>query len=190
MRGKFTIKLVISVVLILILVMLAQELNVYNIIRKQFYKQQYSEYVNKYAEINEIDPMWIYAIIKVESNFDADATSGSGAKGLMQLMDNTAADLAKELNIKDFESTMLYNPEINIMLGTRYFNQLINKYDGNYYLAIAAYNGGIGNVDNWITNGIISSDASDIENIPYNETNLYVRKTVKAYSTYVELYKG
>ena len=81
MRGKFTIKLVISVALILILVMLAQELNVYNIIRKQFYKQQYSEYVNKYAEINEIDPMWIYAIIKVESNFDADATSGSGAKG-------------------------------------------------------------------------------------------------------------
>ena len=189
MRGRFTVKLIISVAIVLLLIYLFKIFNVYNLIQKQFYKQEYSEYVNKYAEANEIDPMWIYAIIKVESNFNANATSGSGAKGLMQLMDNTASDIAKELNIFDFEPEMLYNPEINIMLGTKYFDKLLAKYNENYYLAIAAYNGGIGNVDSWIEKGVISSDASDIENIPYRETNMYVRKTVNAYKIYVELYK-
>ena len=106
----------------------------------------------------------------------------------MQLMDTTASDIAKELDIQDFKAEMLYNPEINIMLGTKYFDKLLSKYDENYYLAIAAYNAGIGNVDGWISRGVISSDASNIENIPYRETNLYVRKTVKAYTVYSELY--
>ena len=97
-------------------------------------------------------------------------------------------DIAKELDIQDFKAEMLYNPEINIMLGTKYFDKLLSKYDENYYLAIAAYNAGIGNVDGWISRGVISSDASNIENIPYRETNLYVRKTVKAYTVYSELY--
>lgn len=185
---KFTGKLVISLALILLALILLKEFNVYNLIQKQIYKQDYSEYVNKYAEENEIDPMWIYAIIKVESNFNSNATSGSGAKGLMQLMDNTASDIAKELKIENFESNMLYNPEINIMIGVKYFDKLLDKYNENYYLAIAAYNGGIGNVDNWLSKGIISYDSSDIENIPYKETNMYVRKTVSAYRSYVELY--
>ena len=189
MQKKFTRKIIISFIIIILLILLFKELNVYNRIQRQMYKQEYSEYVNKYAKINEIDPMWIYAIIKVESNFNEKATSGSGAKGLMQLMDSTAADLAKELNIENYDSNMLYNPEINIMLGTKYFDKLLSKYNENYYLAIAAYNGGIGNVDEWIKKKIINSDGTDIENIPYKETNMYVRKTVKAYKVYNELYK-
>ena len=82
---------------------------------------------------------------------------------------------------------MLYDPETNIMLGTKYFDKLLTKYNENYYLAIAAYNAGIGNVDNWINKGIIDADASNIENIPYKETNMYVRKTVKAHKVYEEL---
>lgn len=188
MRGKFTMKIIISIAAILLLIFLFRIFDVYNLIRKQIYKQEYSEYVNKYAQTNEIDPKWIYAIIKVESNFNPNVTSGSGAKGLMQLMDNTAADIAKELNVENFEPNMLYDPEINIMLGTKYFDKLLTKYNENYYLAIAAYNAGIGNVDNWINKGIINSDGSNIENIPYKETNMYVRKTIKAHKVYVELY--
>lgn len=188
MRRKFTVKLIISIVIILILVLLLRALNVYSLIQRQLYKQEYSEFVNKYAMENGIDSMWIYAIIKVESNFDANATSTSGAKGLMQLMDSTATDIAKQLNITNFECGMLYDPQINIMLGVKYFDNLLSKYGENYYLAIAAYNGGIGNVDSWIEKGIISMDASDIENIPYRETNMYVRKTVKAHQIYEELY--
>ena len=189
MLKKFTVKTIITIAVILILVLLLKIFDIYNLVQKQFYRQEYSEYVNKYAEINDIDPMWIYAIIKVESNFNKDATSGSGAKGLMQLMDSTATEIAKHLNLNNFESDMLYEPEINIMLGTKYFDELLAKYNENYYLAIAAYNGGIGNVDTWISKGIIKKDGSNIENIPYKETNMYVRKTVKAYAIYVELYK-
>ncbi len=188
MRTRFTVKLIISIAIILLVILLFKIFNVYNLIQKQFYKQEYSEYVNKYAVMNEIDPMWIYAIIKVESNFNSNATSASGAKGLMQLMDSTAADIAKELNIENYNPNMLYDPELNIMLGAKYFDKLLAKYNENYYLAIAAYNGGIGNVDDWINKGIISKDGSNIENIPYKETNMYVRKTVNAHRVYVELY--
>lgn len=177
-----------TLIIIFLIILLFKELKIQNVILKQIYKQEYSEYVNKYAEVNDIDPMWIYAIIKVESNFDKDATSNSGAKGLMQLMDSTATEMANDLNINDFNEDMLYEPEINIMLGTKYFNELLVRYNENYYLAIAAYNGGIGNVDEWISRGIINSDGSNIENIPYKETNMYVRKTINSFSVYNNLY--
>ena len=190
MQKKFTKIFILLVIIIIIIAIILKIFNVYDLIKKQIYKQDYSEYVNKYAEINEIDPMWIYSIIKVESNFNKDATSNSGAKGLVQIMESTAKDMAKNLNLENFTGEMLYNPEINIMLGTKYFKELLNKYNQNYYLAIAAYNGGIGNVDEWINKGILDSNGSNIENIPYKETNMYVRKTIKSYSIYVELYKN
>lgn len=65
---------------------------------------------------------------------------------------------------------------------------LLEKYDDNYLIALAAYNAGIGNVDEWIRKGIIKKDGSDIENIPYKETNNYVRKIVRDYKIYQELY--
>jgi len=65
---------------------------------------------------------------------------------------------------------------------------LINRYNGNYILAIAAYNAGIGNVDKWLEQGIIVEDASNIENIPFKETNMYVRKIIRDYGIYERLY--
>lgn len=188
MLKKFTKIIILLFLIILISIMLFQKFDIRNVILKNMYKQEYSEYVNKYAEINNIDPLWVFSIIKVESNFDANAVSNSGAKGLMQLMDSTAIEMARKLNIENFESNMLYEPEINIMLGTKYFDNLLAKYNENYYLAIAAYNAGIGNVDSWINKNIISENGSDIENIPYKETNMYVRKTINAYAIYTNLY--
>lgn len=189
MQKKFARRTMIILAIILILVILFKVINIQNFVLKKIYKQEYSEYVNKYAEMYDIDPLWIYAIIKVESNFNKDAKSNSGAKGLMQLIDSTATEMSKKLEIENFESDMLYDPEINIMLGTMYFDELLTKYNQNYYLAIAAYNGGIGTVDSWIEKGVIDSDGSNIENIPYKETNVYVRKTINSYYVYKDLYK-
>ena len=86
------------------------------------------------------------------------------------------------------EKIDLKEPEINIMLGTKYFTKLVSYYNGNYNLAITAYNAGIGTVARWIDEGIIKEDGSDIENIPYKETNNYVRKIVKNYKVYKDLY--
>ena len=188
MHKKIAKVIAILIAVILIIIAIFRISNIQEILGKKIYKQQYSEYVNKYAQMYDIDPLWIYAIIKVESNFNKDAKSNSGAKGLMQLMDSTATEQAKKLKIENFESNMLFDPEINIMIGTKYFDDLLSKYDENYYLAIAAYNGGIGNVDTWIEKGIISKDRSNIENVPYKETNVYVRKTINCYSMYKKIY--
>lgn len=157
-------------------------------IQKLIYRQDYAEYVEKYAKENNVDPLLIYAIIKAESNFDDKAVSNKGATGLMQLMENTA----KEVAINEFDEEVtedsLCDPETNIRLGVKYFADLMEIFQEEA-VALAAYNAGMGTVQGWIDEGIIKSDGSDIENIPYNETNMYVRKILKDYDIYKRLYR-
>ena len=88
----------------------------------------------------------------------------------------------------EYESGVtLYNAEKNIKIGVAYFAGLIKEF-GNERVALAAYNAGSGNVTTWIKNGIIKSDGSDIENVPFKETNMYVRKIIKDYRVYQKLY--
>lgn len=181
-------KILIAVVLI-IFIMLFGILKIQNFILKKIYKTNYSEYVYKYSQENDIDPLLTFAIIKAESNFNRNIKSKSGAIGLMQLIESTAIEQAEEVNEEIIVTESLYNPEINIKIGTKYYSKLIKKYNNNTLLALAAYNAGIGNVDNWIGQGIIKADGSDIENIPFKETNNYVRKIVRDYKIYQNLYK-
>lgn len=155
-----------------------------NALMKKIYPKAYSEYVVKYAKENNIDENLVYAIIKAESNFNKDAVSSSGAIGLMQLMNSTAKDVSVKLGIDNYD---LNNAEDNIKLGTKYFSILFEKYKNNA-VALMAYNAGNGNVDKWIESGIIKEDGTDAENIPYKETNNYVRKILRDYKIYKELY--
>ena len=151
------------------------------------YPIKFEEYVCKHSNELQIDPMLTFAIIKTESNFREDVVSSSGAIGLMQLMESTAKEQARKLNIK-YSKEILYNPETNLKIGLNYFNTLLDYYNQNYILAFAAYNAGLGNVQKWINEEIIKPDGSDIENIPFKETNMYVRKIIKNYEIYKELY--
>ena len=99
--------------------------------------QDYNEYFEKAATTYNVDKRLLIAVAKTESNFDAKATSGVGAKGIMQLMDGTA----KSLGV-----TNSYDAEQNIMGGAKLLSQLLKKYDGNRNKALAAYNAGAGNV--------------------------------------------
>lgn len=104
-------------------------------------------------------------------------------------MESTAKDIIKKVNISIAEEQIqekLQKPEININLGTKYLSILLEKYT-SLELAITAYNAGIGTVDNWIEKGIIKEDGSNIENIPYKETNNYVRKILRDYRIYTNL---
>ena len=114
------------------------------------------------------------AIIKAESNFIEDAHSGK-ASGLMQLTDETAKWIADKLG-KDTEEVNLNNPRDNIQLGCYYIRYLINYYDGNVDVALAAYNGGMGNVDRWLGDKKYSDDGKTLKNIPFKETREYVKK--------------
>lgn len=151
------------------------------------YKLEYTEYVKKYANEYNVDEYLIYAIIKAESNFEPNAESHRGAKGLMQLMYSTAEDISKRIGIELNEENIL-EPDININLGTKYISMLIQKYN-NTNLALAAYNAGSGNVDGWIEKGTLKSDGSDIENVPFTETNNYVRKILRDYEIYKNMYE-
>ena len=149
------------------------------------YPNKYSKYIEKYSKEYSVDKNLIYAIIKQESNFKSEVNSSKGAKGLMQLMDNTASAVASDLEYNEFN---LFEPEMNINLGVKYLSYLLDKYD-NEKIAIVAYNAGEGNVDKWIQSGIISSDGTDLENVPFKETNMYLRKVLKNYEIYNKLYK-
>lgn len=177
---------IILILITIIFVLLVILLNFKNI-QKLIYRQDYSEYVERYAKEYNVDPLLIYSIIKAESNFDDEAVSGKGATGLMQLMDNTAKEIATNESLEYVSNESLFDPETNIKLGVKYFADLIAIFK-NEAVALAAYNAGMGTVQGWIDKGTIKADGSDIENIPYNETNMYVRKILKDYDIYRSLY--
>lgn len=171
------IKLLLVVIILAILLTVARKI-VINI----SYPEKYKYYVEKYAEEYKIEKELIYAIIKAESNFREKIVSPKDAIGLMQLLESTANDVSKGMNLEITKETLL-NPEININLGTKYISSLIEKYE-NVELALAAYNAGRGNVDKWIEEGIIKADGTDVEKIPYKETNNYIRKVIRNYKIY------
>ena len=182
-------KLITIIIILAIGIGLFNYFNIEEKIYKIIYPTSYSEYVEKYAEEYNIDKMLIYSIIKAESNFNPNAKSKSDAIGLMQIMETTAIETAEELGYMDVTEEKLYNPEINIEIGVKYFSKLLQLYNDNTNLAIIAYNAGIGNVDKWIENKTIQKDGADLENVPFKETENYARKILRDYEIYKELYK-
>lgn len=188
---KKTIKIITGLIIILLIIfILFKVIKVQEIILKSIYPTKYSEYVEKYSQQNGLDKYLVYATIKAESDFNPDVTSASDARGLMQLMEETAVERSNIIENNSIEVYDLYDPETNIKLGTSYLSYLLNLYDGNVVLAITAYNAGLGNVEQWVKDGVIKSDGSDIENIPYKETSNYVRKILKNYQMYITIYNS
>ncbi len=188
MTKKFIKAMIIIIIALAIIFVLFKIVRVQNIALKKIYPTKYNEYVEKYSKENNVDKYMIYAIIKAESNFKSDVKSNSNAIGLMQLLENTAVEMSNSIKQDEITEKSLYDPEMNIKLGISYYSYLLKHYRGNNILALTAYNAGMGNVDNWIKKGVIKSDGSDIENIPYKETNNYVRKILRDYKLYVKLY--
>ena len=162
-----------------------------NKILKIIYPKTYKEIVSVYSEKYNVEENLVFALIKAESNFNSEAVSHRDAIGVMQIMEETAKDVANKNSIKIENENIkqeLLKIDNNINIGTKYLSTLLEKYK-NKEIAVAAYNAGIGTVDGCIQKGIIKSDGSDIENIPYKETNNYVRKILRNYKLYEELYK-
>ncbi len=134
--------------------------------------------IERDAHAAGIDPAWAYAIIRAESAWTSDAKSGADAWGLMQLLPGTARQLAKVEKVSFSGAADLFDPDLNIRLGTRYLGNMALHYDGSPWLATAAYNAGADPVGRWI-------DARDslepdffIETIPYKETREYVARVL------------
>lgn len=151
-------------------------------------KINYQEEIYEYSEKYNVDPLLTASIIKVESDYNKDAKSNQGAQGLMQLLDETASHAA-DLTNKEFYPDKLSDVEYNLDLGIAYYDYLYRYYN-NRDLALAAYNGGVGNVDKWIDEGLIDPVDPNTQNIPFEETRQYVTKIDANYDVYKKFYKN
>ena len=154
-------------------------------IKRLIYPLDYQETVIEYSDINKLEPEFVMAIIKVESNFVEDAHSGK-ASGLMQLTDETADWVAARVGM-DVEEINLMDPDDNIRLGCYYIRYLIDYYNGNVNVALAAYNGGMGNVNRWLEDSRYSDDGITLSRIPFEETRDYVKKVNRETKRYKKM---
>ena len=130
------------------------------------------------AEQAGIEPAWAYGILRAESAWMSDARSGADARGLMQLVPATAAMVARSNGLNWNGGDTLYDPAVNITLGTRYLAQLASRYNGAPWLGSAAYNAGPNKVDQWLAaRGTLTPDVF-VATIPYKETREYVARVM------------
>ena len=146
------------------------------------------EVIQQVAHEREMDPYLILALIRQESLFDSRARSPAVALGLMQLLPSTAARVAGRIGMPAPSNETLFDPEINLTLGTQYLKDLLQRYSNNWFKAIAAYNAGEAAVDRW-EKEIITDDIEEfVERIPYLETRAYVKLVIRNHRIYKRLY--
>jgi soluble lytic murein transglycosylase len=142
------------------------------------YPLHYEQIVRGHARNYDLDPALLAAVIYQESKFRADAKSSSGAIGLMQLRPQTAEGIAIRTGGTHFQVSDLYNPEINVRYGSWYLRHLLDRY-GDEKTALAAYNAGQRNVDEWRAEG---------EGIQFPETRAYVDRVEHLKGVYARAY--
>jgi len=142
----------------------------------RYYPLRYLDIVNEHAEMFDLEPDLILAVIHAESRFNSSAVSRAGASGLMQIMESTAYWLAPQMGLDDFNyETQIFDPEVNIHIGTFYLNMLINRF-GDVDVALAAYNAGSGRVRGWLGDPEFSEDGVTLDHIPFPETRNYIER--------------
>ncbi|MFH1829327.1 MAG: transglycosylase SLT domain-containing protein [Pseudomonadota bacterium] len=157
---------------------------------EQAYPKAYDPIVKRLKPKGDIDSMLVWSIMRNESAFRPRVISPAGAVGLMQLMPTTAGLMAKDLGEGKVSVKDLYKPGTNIAYGITYLNELSNMFPGNAVAIIASYNAGEQAVARWLKNGSFKDIEEWIEEIPYSETNLYVKKVLTSYWGYQRLYNG
>jgi soluble lytic murein transglycosylase len=145
--------------------------------------------IREQANDKRLDPSLIAGVIYAESKF-SDATSPVGALGLMQLMPDTAHFIAQRSGGTRFTTEDLSTPDINIAYGSWYLRYLLDRYEGDEVLALAAYNGGMGNVDQWVAEAGARGERLRVADIPFPETREYVGRVLDARRDYRATYAG
>jgi soluble lytic murein transglycosylase len=147
----------------------------------------YWDLIRTHAPAQNLDPYLIAALMAQESSFDADVVSHANAIGLMQILPSTGRSYARRLRIPRFSKARLTDPATNVKIGTAYFADLVDRFGGVPY-ALASYNAGPGAVARWKAErpGIESDEF--IDDIPYPETQNYVRKILGTAEDYRRVY--
>ncbi len=147
--------------------------------------------VSAKARALDVDPAWVYGLIRQESRFIMDARSHVGASGLMQLMPATAKWVAGKIGMTDFTPGSVNDFDVNTELGTQYLNMVLRDLDGSQMLASAGYNAGPGRPRNWrATFSYPVEGAVFAETIPFTETRLYVKNVMSNAVYYAAMFTG
>jgi soluble lytic murein transglycosylase len=144
--------------------------------------------LRKYSVLNGLDPYLVASLIRQESEFNAGALSHANAVGLMQLLPKTGKTVAKQVKLRGYSAPQLFTPAVNLELGTRYFKDMVDKYNGQFEYALAAYNAGTDRVGDWLGEGHFRDPQEFVESIPFTETREYVQAILRNASVYRQLY--
>lgn len=155
------------------------------------YPMKYSQIVECYAQEYEMDPLMIYAVIRTESGFDEQAQSDVGARGLMQITEETFAWIKLKIaNDEPLDFDDLWDPEVNIRFGSYYLDCCLERYAGDLATACAGYHSGWGTVDKLLADPAYAATENTLAEFPYPQMARYVEKVSAAYGEYVSLYRA
>jgi soluble lytic murein transglycosylase len=148
----------------------------------------YRPLLQQYGQQYDVDPLLLAAVIRAESKFFPRAKSEAGALGLMQIVPETGTWVASEMGLADFTPDKLFDPVINVQVGACYLRGLLEEFDEDTVLALAAYNCGRGNLKQWLQTRMEPAVQTSPDDLPYAETRSYVRKVLRNYYWYQRIY--
>jgi len=156
---------------------------------EKMYPRSYQEYIEKYSKEYGMDENLIYAVCKIESNFQPDAQSKVGARGLMQLMEPAFDWVQYRVGDEDGATyNDVYEPEVAIKYGTCMLSLLKQEMGDDERIILASYHAGMNAVKSWLSDPTYSPDGETLETIPYSDTNWYVDKVLETKKIYEDLY--
>jgi soluble lytic murein transglycosylase len=152
---------------------------------QSLYPFPYMQTISTWSADRKLNPMLVTALIRQESRFEPTIQSAVGATGLMQIMPETASEIASQIKVKNYK---LENVDDNIKFGTWYLDSTHKTYQGNSMLAVASYNAGPGAVSEWLSQSKTQDTDEFVESIRYDETKGYVKSVFANYWNYMRLY--
>jgi soluble lytic murein transglycosylase len=157
-------------------------------LRRLIFPTPYADLILEQADERKLDPLALYAMFRQESRFNPGARSGAGALGLAQVIPTTAAGIAQNLQMPDFQADDLFRPAVGVRFGAFYLDRQLDAMHGSLPGALAAYNGGPSNAQRWAGGDSVTDQDVFTEGIDYDETRSYVKLVVGYYGAYRRLY--
>lgn len=165
------------------------------------YPTEFTEMIEAETKRYGVDTLLVYSLIRQESTFRVGAVSPAGALGIMQIMPVTGREIANDIRIRNFSNQSLFDPQINIRIGTNYLYRRLRNFNGHVPLALASYNAGIGNVRGWASSRKDLPDLSSVttsepssevwfDELPWSETTGYIKTILRNWMIYRYLDEG
>jgi soluble lytic murein transglycosylase len=155
---------------------------------KLAFPMPYRADLERFAKQNDTDPFLMAALIRQESEFNPKAVSRANARGLTQILPSTGRELSRQLNVKPYTTARLFQPVVNLQLGTFYLKRMIATLGGHSEAALAAYNAGLSRAHAWLSWGDFREPAEFIETVPFTETRNYIQTVLRNADVYRRLY--